>query len=76
MTERVHSLTVVLDEPIREDDAGGIIDAIRRIRGVASVSAEVADLKHYAAVEVARHELRKRIADVLWPEDPLPSVHR
>lgn len=69
MTDRVHSLIVVLDDPIREDDVAGLIDAIRRIRGVSSVSAEVADHKHYAAVEVARHELRKRLADVLWPTD-------
>ena len=42
MTDRFHSLTVVLEREIRDDDAEPIIAAIKMIKGVAEVTGEVA----------------------------------
>jgi hypothetical protein len=37
MTDRIRSATVVFDHDIRIDDAEAILDALRMVRGVASV---------------------------------------
>lgn len=37
MTDRINTLTVVLESPIRTDDAQGIVEAIAMVRGVQSV---------------------------------------
>ena len=65
MTNRFHSLTVVLEHEIREDDAESIISAIRQLRGVIDVSGNVADMDTYLAIRVARHELRNKLFDLL-----------
>lgn len=67
MTDRLHSLTVVLDKVRRDDDAEDIIEAIRMIKGVASVEGNVADPSFYAATEQAKFQLRQEMRDVLWP---------
>lgn len=65
MTDRIHSLTVVLEREMRDDDVDGLAEAIRRLRNVCSVSLNVAELEHYAAKEQARRELTKKLLDVL-----------
>lgn len=67
MTDRLYSLTVVLDKEYRDDDAEAILDAIRMIKGVAEVSGNVAEPAFYAAHAQARLELRKQLIDVLYP---------
>lgn len=67
MTDRLHSLTVVLDKEYRDDDAEAILDAIRMIKGVAEVSGNVAEPAFYAAREQAKRELREQLMDVLYP---------
>ncbi|MEX3240471.1 hypothetical protein [Serratia quinivorans] len=67
MTDRYHSITVVLDREVREDDAEFILNAIRMIKGVASVSGNVSDSSHYAAVEQARLEIREQIYKIIYP---------
>jgi len=67
MTDRFHSLTVVLEKDIRSDDAEGLIQAIRHMRGVISVSGNVSDIVHYMAQERARHELGKKLLEILYP---------
>jgi uncharacterized membrane protein len=62
MTDRYHTLTVVLGTDIRADDAEAIINAIQQIRGVISASGVVADPVSHMAVERARRD----IADRLW----------
>ena len=37
MTDRVNTLTVILEDPIRDDDVEGLMDAIRSHRGVLDV---------------------------------------
>ncbi len=67
MTDRVHTLTVVLDHDFRVDDAESIIDAIGMVKGVLSVTGVVADSTSYMAEERARHDLGQKIFDVVYP---------
>lgn len=52
MTDRYHSLTVVLDKDTRDDDAAPLIAAILQLRGVVGVEGNVADPSSYV------HQLR------------------
>jgi hypothetical protein len=65
MTDRIHSLTVVLEQNIRDDDAKPLMDAIAQMRGVLSVTEHVADVDTHMAEERARHELRRKLYEVL-----------
>ena len=66
MTDRIKSLTVVLEKDIREDDCEGIVDAIKMIRGVLKVDSEVADYEHHAAKVQARCELQNELIEILF----------
>lgn len=65
MTDRIKGLVVTLDHDIREDDCQPLIDAIRQLRGVLSVSASVAHGGDHMARERVRHELREKLLEVL-----------
>lgn len=67
MTDRFHSLTVVLEKDIRSDDAESLMQAIKHMRGVISVSGNVADFVHHMAQERARHELGQKLWEILYP---------
>ena len=64
MTDRYHTLTVVLEHDIRDDDAESLISAIEHIRGVLSVSGNVADIQSHFAEERARLDLRRKLFEV------------
>lgn len=64
MTDRIASLTVVLDREYRDDDCQSIIDAIQMTKGVLKVTPEVVDIGHYTAKEQARMDLRQKIFNV------------
>lgn len=49
MTDRVRTLTVVLDRDYRDDDAESIVNAIQMVKGVGSVTTEVVDLAQHQA---------------------------
>ena len=72
MTDRVHSLTVVLDVNYRDDDVKALIAAIRHLRGVIDVTPHVADVVSHMAEQRARTQLQDAIRDVLWPSEPKP----
>lgn len=61
MTDRIHGLTVGLDHDYRDDDVQAIIDAIRMVKGVSSVTAHV--------TEMSDHLARRRIAE--WIQSKL-----
>jgi hypothetical protein len=65
MTDRFHTLTVVLDRDVREDDCASLINAIHHMRGVVSVNGVVADMESHMAEERAKHDLRRRLFEVL-----------
>lgn len=68
MTDRIHSITVVLDHDMREDDVQNVIAAIGMIRGVLSVTPHVSDLTSHMAEQRARAELGEKIWTVLYPK--------
>lgn len=70
MTDRLHSLTVVLERDIRDDDAEPILAAIRMIRGVQSVTGQVADIDSHIAESRARRELGEKLFQVIYPDYP------
>jgi hypothetical protein len=65
MSDRTNTLTVVLEHQMRTDDAEQIIEAIRMVKGVLNVEANVSDSMEYMATEQAKHDLRKKIFEVL-----------
>lgn len=65
MTERYHSLTVVLDSDMRADEAEPLMMAIRLLTGVLSVEGNVADPSHYVAETRVRFDLREKLFEVL-----------
>lgn len=68
MSDRIHALTVVLDRPIRADDAEAIINAIKMVRHVADVQTHVTNPDVHFAVEKARNEIKRKLFEVLEPE--------
>ena len=67
MTDRYHALTVVLDHDIRNDDAERLMDSIKMLRGVLSVAGDVADMNTYTAIERARHDLGRKLVEIVYP---------
>lgn len=65
MTDRVNALVVVLAEDVRDDDCEAVMTALRMIRGVVNVSANVVDISDHVAQARARNELRKKLWAVL-----------
>lgn len=68
MTDRIHTLTVVLTNDTRIDDCEPLIAAIRQLRGVVSVETHVADHISHMARERARRELADKLWEVLFPK--------
>lgn len=68
MTNRIHSLTVVLAENIREDDIKQLENAIHQLKHVIAVEHNIADSATYMAEQRAFNKLRKKLWDVLYPE--------
>ncbi len=61
MTDRAHSLTVVLDHDVRVDDLKEWIQAIRMMRSVIAVKANVRDAHEFVAEQRVRSDLSKRL---------------
>ena len=73
MTDRYDSLTVVLEDDIREDDSEALMEAIGQLRGVLTVSGNVTDPRAFIAESRAREQIRRRLFAAL--ENPLdPST--
>ncbi len=68
MTDRYNALTIVLERDIRSDDAETIINAIKMIRGVISVSPNVVDMDSHIAYTRAQTDLSKKLFEVLYPK--------
>jgi hypothetical protein len=65
MTDRFHSLVVVLEKDIREDDAQAIINAIQMVKGVLTVEGLVADPTSLMAYARARSDLQHKLFSTL-----------
>ena len=66
MSDRINTITVVLEKETRLDDCDAIIAAIRMTKGVLSADPNVAEPFEYTAFERARHELRQELKEVLY----------
>lgn len=69
MSDRAHSLTVVLDHDMRVDDLEALVAAIAQFRGVIRVAPNVRDAMTFVAVTRVRHSLRERLWKVLENRD-------
>lgn len=68
MTDRIHALTVVLDDDYRTDDVEPIVEAIKMLRGVLTVEEHVANMNDYSARSRVRAKLEERLWKVLREE--------
>ncbi len=76
MTDRHIAYTVLLKEPVREDDAEAIIAAIGMIKGVHKVTPVVRDVQQLFIYEQVRMELGQKLWKVIYPDmkiDPFES---
>lgn len=65
MTDRYHTLTVVLEKDMREDDAQALIHAIQQMRNVLKVTGVVSNFDTHMAEARAKSEIYKRLIDTL-----------
>jgi hypothetical protein len=65
MTDRVGTITLVLDKDIRVDDVQPLLDACHQLKGVIAVKANVSDYNGVMAYSRARHELTMKLFDAL-----------
>lgn len=66
MTDRFHSLQVVLEQNIRDDDCERLIDAIKMVRGVLSVKGDIATPDTYMAEQRVIDGLGQSIVDLIY----------
>jgi hypothetical protein len=78
MTDRISHLTVALEHDLRADDVEYLTNAIRCLRGVADVKANMRDGGTYADRQQLRYELREALWKVLddFTEGRLPKKDR
>jgi len=69
MTDRNNYLTVALEHNMRDDDTAALVHAIRCLRFVLSVKANVADEMFWVAEERAKMGLRAKLIDLAFPHD-------
>lgn len=65
MTDRVRTLTVVLDEDYRDDDVGTIVSALSMVKGVGSVHLVPLEPMEVMSRQVAKNELRREVLGVI-----------
>lgn len=69
MTDRIRTLTVLLEKDVRIDDAERYVEAIRMLSGVRKVIlGEPMDIDKWMAIETARADLRVALGEVLYPK--------
>jgi hypothetical protein len=68
MSNRINTITVLLEKDTRIDDCEAILTAIRMTKGVLKATPNVADARDWMAEERARHTIRKKLWDALESE--------
>lgn len=68
MTDRLKGVWVAFERDIRDDDAVGVIEAMKQLRGVVAVTTHAADASDWMARERIRRELGDKLWQVLYPE--------
>ena len=72
MTDRIHSITLVLDKNIRIDDAESLIAALGLFGGVIEVIPNVACIEDAVAESRVRQELGLKLWAILYPKTAQP----
>ncbi len=67
MSDRYIALTVLLEKPVKDEDAQGIINAIECLRGVMKVTPVVQEPQTAWAQESARRELGEQLMRIVYP---------
>ncbi len=67
MSDRINTITVVLTENVRDDDAECILNALRMVKGVQSAKGNVADSEAYMAESRALAKVHKQVFDAIYP---------
>ena len=70
MTDRLKGVVVTFDHDIRDDDAEGILQAIKCLRGVIDVTPSVRTTDDHMNRERIRRELGEKLLAVLHQEKP------
>ena len=65
MTDRIRGFVVTLETDMRDDDCEPIAEAIRQLRGVASVRGKATDLKDHMATMQVRNLLAKQLWQIV-----------
>jgi hypothetical protein len=65
MPDRFNGFLVIMEKDILEEDAQGLMNAIRHFRGVVSVTGHVASASDRIATERAKQEFARRLLDVV-----------
>ena len=65
MTDKYNGLLVALDRDIRDDDAVKLIEAIKMIKGVLSVTGSIVGITDYIAEQRARAEIVNKVLEAL-----------
>lgn len=68
MTDRIHSITLVLEENLREDDVQVLIEACKLFKSVISVEGNVADHSQHTADARARQVLGEQVWGIIYPK--------
>jgi hypothetical protein len=68
MTDRVSGIVVTLDKDYRDDDVEAVLDAIRMIKGVASVKTNVVSVNDHINREKIRFEMSDKLLKALREE--------
>lgn len=67
MTDKCSALIVVLEHDMREERVAPLIEAIKQLKGVLSVSEHASDIDSYIGEERARVFLLREIYNLLGP---------
>ena len=65
MSDKVESLTVVLEKPVSEQEAACLTAAIQMLKGVLSVKTHVSDISTYIAETRAKNDIAMKIVGIL-----------
>lgn len=70
MTDRVNTLTVILDREMRVDDVEAVKKALSMVRFVSKVeNGPVNDIADYVAYDRVRREIKEQLFKVLSPDN-------
>lgn len=65
MSDRVNSITIVLEKDIRDDDAQPLIDAIKQFKGVVSVSPNITNPDTHVALMRERARINEKLIEII-----------